>query len=875
MKNRSILKTYKGLFLILLTLISLNFFGQTITHPSSGTSSTTITCGTTYTYYDPGGTGNYGNAQSSVLTINPSVGGQFVQINFGTGGFAIEACGGTSCTCDFIRIYDGTTTGAPLIGRYCTGNVPGVITSTTGSLTIQWSSDAFVTAAGWEADVTCSSSSTTPTAITHPTSGTSSTTVNCGTTYVYYEPGGLGNYSNNQLATLTFNPSAAGQMVQMDFTDGWKSIEDCGGAGCDCDWIKIYDGTSAAAPLIGTYCDGNAAGLIQSTTGSLTVVFDSDPGTVRAGYYAYVTCYTPCSTVPGTAAASLNAICPVGGNTTLSLTGEDPSATIQWQVSTDGGLTWSNIAGATTDPWIQAVSVNSMYRAQVTNGCTSSSNAVTVTAGCSILQPTSGFNTTTISCGNTYNYYDSGNSGSNYSNNENGLITICPSTPGQYVSVTVVSFNINNNDDYLYVFDGDNPASNLIGVYTGTIGAGATITASSANTSGCLSFRFQSDGATTTAGWNLTTTCTATPAAPYPAHSIEDCNGAVTICSNSTLTGGTTGAGMQELIYDDWADCLWAPGENQSQWYVFSSTGNGTIGFEIVPTSPTDYDWAVWGPYNSLACPTFTGDHSIRCNASSLGNSGPNGATGLVAPANDTIEENGVFPGEVTDGDCRVLTVQAGEIYIMMLDNWSGSSVGFNLNWTLGGAASLDCTPPLPISLSSMDVQCHQSNSVIRWVTESEINNNFFIIEKADDNFVFEEIGKVMGAGNSNTPISYEFTDTEVNQKTTYYRLVQVDKDGSVEYHRTVASNCHNNGFEVVKSDLNGSQLDLLISTSTNENIQIKLYSISGQLVGSLNTEINNGNNSISINDLRLNQGIYMLSITGETNNYSTKLLRK
>ncbi len=859
------------LVLLICLCFTSNIIGQTITQPSSGTSSATITCGTTYTYYDPAGTSSYGSNQSSVYTLNPSVAGQFVRINFGTGGFNIETCGGASCTCDFIRIYDGTTTGATLIGKYCSGNRPGIITSTTGSLTVEWSSDAFTTASGWVAEVTCEASSTTPTAIFQPTSGSTSQTITCGTNYVYYDPGGYGNYSNNQLSTLTLNPSTVGQMVEIDFTTGWNSIEDCGGAGCDCDWIKIYDGTTTGATLINTYCDGNQPGVITSTTGSLTIEFDSDGGTRRAGYYAYISCFSPCATVAGTAAASVTSLC--AGNTSLSLSGEDPAATIQWQVSTDGGSTWANISGATTDPWVQAVSVNSMYQALVTNGCTATSNSVSVTVNCpDIIQTVNGTTVTTnISCGGSYNFYDSGGSGSNHSNDESGMTIICPSTVGQYVSVDFTSFSLENNFDYLYIFDGSATTSNLIGAYTGTMLNGLTITASSANTTGCLSFRMLADPGTTDAGWEALVTCTGTPAAPYATPGIEDCHGASVICSDAALTGGTTGFGRQELPAEVFAPCIFFDGENESQWYVFSSTTPGTIGFEIVPASPTDYDWAIWGPYTTLDCPVFTADLPIRCNATQLI---ANGNTGLVAGATDTIEENGNWAGEVTDADCKPLTVLAGEIYIMMLDNWSTTGIGFQLNWSLTNS-NLDCNPPLPVTLTSYTSHCQDNKTLLKWSTSSEINNNFFIIEKANDDFVFSEIGKVFGSGSSSMTQEYQFIDPESNAQTAYYRLVQIDFNGDAKYHRIVASHCENEGFKVTKSHLTQNNLNLVIKSGNNENIRVNIYNSTGKLIYNNSETLQTGENSINCRNLNISSGIYLVSIVGDVHKYSTKLLRK
>jgi len=841
-------------------LSSFSLSAQTITHPATGTSSTTITCGTSYTYYDPGGTGNYGNNQLGTLTINPSVGGQYVSIDFSTGPFDVEPNGG-GCY-DFLRIYDGTSTAATLLGTYCNSNVPGVITSTTGSLTILFDTDGSAIRSGWQATATCSA---TPGPVVHPSSGTSSMTVPCGSTLTYYDPGGTGNYGNNNLGTMTFNPSVVGQMVRIDFTAGAFDIEPNGG-GCY-DWIRIYDGTTTGAPLMGTYCNSNVPGVITSTTGSLTVVFDSDGFTIGSGWVANITCFSPCAVAGGTSSASPGSFCP-SGNATLSLAGEDPAATIQWQVSIDGGATWTNIAGATTDPWVQNVTVNSSFRAQLTNGCTSSSTTSVVTVGCPpIIQPTSGSLAATASCGATVQFYDSGNTGSNYGNSENGLVTICPSVAGQFAEVNFTAFSTEGNFDYLYVFDGDNGGAQLIGIYDGATSPG-TITASTGNTSGCLSFRFNSDGFTTASGWSADVTCVAVGAAPYPASGVEDCNGAIAICSNSALIGGTTGPGLDELP-NLWNSCIDA-GETQSNWYVFSPTTGGTIGFEIIPNSPTDYDWAIWGPYTYLQCPAFTNDVPIRCSSSQLIG---NGNTGLVAPATDVIEQNGEYGGGANEnGFLAPMNVNAGEIYVMMLDNWSGSNVGFQLDWNLTNGASLDCTP-LPVELLNYKVNCDQNHTMLTWSTSTETNNDYFVIEKADDEFNFTEVGRIQGAGNSTTQLEYSFVDPEINVKTAYYRLSQIDYDGKTKRYRVVASNCQSTDFEVIQSTLVENSLNLLVSANMNEALTVHLHSSTGQLIASKSFVVNAGNNKMSMNNLNLGSGVYIMSIHGTGKLYTKKLM--
>ena len=116
------------------------------------------------------------------------------------------------------------------------------------------------------------------------------------------------------------------------------------------------------------------------------------------------------------------------------------------------------------------------------------------------------------------NYLDSGQATANYSNNENSNVTICPTTPGEVVSVTFTSFDVESNNDALYVFNGNSSSSpqilssnsggnvpgGLAGGYWGTTIPGPF---TSSSPDGCLTFRFRSNATITNSGWIANVSC--------------------------------------------------------------------------------------------------------------------------------------------------------------------------------------------------------------------------------------------------------------------------------------------------------------------------------------------------------------------------------
>ncbi|PCI92946.1 MAG: hypothetical protein COB15_17105, partial [Flavobacteriales bacterium] len=106
----------------------------------------------------------------------------------------------------------------------------------------------------------------------------------------------------------------------------------------------------------------------------------------------------------------------------------------------------------------------------------------------------------------TGTFKDSGNNG-NYGNNENFVYTICPGAPGFLVQLDFTAFDVEGTWDMLEVFDGPNVASTPMGAYDNTVPLLGLVTATTGNTSGCLTFRFTSDGSVPLTGWAATLSC--------------------------------------------------------------------------------------------------------------------------------------------------------------------------------------------------------------------------------------------------------------------------------------------------------------------------------------------------------------------------------
>jgi len=165
----------------------------------------------------------------------------------------------------------------------------------------------------------------------------------------------------------------------------------------------------------------------------------------------------------------------------------------------------------------------------------------------------------------------------------------------------------------------------------------------------------------------------------------------------------------------------------------------------------------------------------------------------------------------------------------------------------------------LPIELLSFEVTKTPDNFVlIEWVTLSEINNDFFTIEKSVNNMDWQIVGVVEGAGNSVVKMNYNFIDIPPQSKTVYYRLKQTDYDGKYSYSPTEALNFSDNTLSVVYP--NPTYGILYFDENIELNQPIGLFSSSGvDYISSVH--IRNGTLIKTIDLSRIPNGIYFLQL--------------
>jgi hypothetical protein len=143
-------------------------------------------------------------------------------------------------------------------------------------------------------------------------------------------------------------------------------------------------------------------------------------------------------------------------------------------------------------------------------------------------------------------------------------------------------------------------------------------------------------------------------------------------------------------------------GESNSIWYVFTANENGFLGFIITPNNLNDdYDWALFDLTNGN-CSNLNANTLVSCNAA--GGSGCHGRTGCSASG----VSNWVPGGCGGSGPINALVpMQAGNTYVLMVSNWTGSNSGYTLDFSEStGLGVFDETPPLVEAVTNLPQSC-------------------------------------------------------------------------------------------------------------------------------------------------------------------------
>lgn len=187
--------------------------------------------------------------------------------------------------------------------------------------------------------------------------------------------------------------------------------------------------------------------------------------------------------------------------------------------------------------------------------------------------------------------------------------------------------------------------------------------------------------------------------------------------------------------------------------------------------------------------------------------------------------------------------------------------------------ASRNGGSPLPVEFLSFVGWNDGDVNELEWVTATELNNDVFVVERSADAVNFSEIGTIDGSGTTNIEQTYNFTDVAPISGTNYYRLKQIDFDGSFDYSSIIAIDLV---AELVKTAIvkvhpnpTNRLLNIQLQSASDTRFDMRVMDIRGQIMVSKTITAGEGlNQPFAIDVEGYPSGVYILSFvdinTGE-----------
>ena len=187
------------------------------------------------------------------------------------------------------------------------------------------------------------------------------------------------------------------------------------------------------------------------------------------------------------------------------------------------------------------------------------------------------------------------------------------------------------------------------------------------------------------------------------------------------------------------------------------------------------------------------------------------------------------------------------------------------------------CATVLSVDLVSFSAKANLGYNSLNWVTNSERNNDYFVVERSTDNLNFENIARVKGNGTTNTKQNYNFDDVNARIGTSFYRLKQVDFDGTVTYSNVVSVVQVPKKLTILEARPNPTkgELNVVVFEPTQGAISLSVLDITGKIVYSQQYTATAGSNSLQIDVANIAAGLYFLKVMDKSSNAVIKLIKE
>jgi hypothetical protein len=177
---------------------------------------------------------------------------------------------------------------------------------------------------------------------------------------------------------------------------------------------------------------------------------------------------------------------------------------------------------------------------------------------------------------------------------------------------------------------------------------------------------------------------------------------------------------------------------------------------------------------------------------------------------------------------------------------------------------------PLPVELVSFSAKLRDNSVVLNWATASETNNRGFEVQRSTDAKSFTTIFFKEGAGTATTRTAYEAVDAKPLPGISYYRLKQIDEDGTASYSKTVVVKAKVGDVSLYPNPTQGADVvNVALPAGSTEGLLVRITDLTGRQV----REVRLGSQG-ELNTQDLKAGTYIIVIGEGDAKVSRKLVK-
>ena len=163
-----------------------------------------------------------------------------------------------------------------------------------------------------------------------------------------------------------------------------------------------------------------------------------------------------------------------------------------------------------------------------------------------------------------------------------------------------------------------------------------------------------------------------------------------------------------------------------------------------------------------------------------------------------------------------------------------------------------------------MKVEELEVGNMLSWSTAEEVDSKYFVVQKSMEGMEFVTVGQVKAAGTTEENNNYRYLDLSTGENKMFYRLMQVDVDGSFSYSQTVLMTRNNeNNFLItaMSSTITDRIFTLTLRSSVKDKLEYNFVDAKSNVVKEGSAEIVDGANMLAFDLLKVENGLLKLEL--------------